>query len=383
MGSQSSSPYACRRHPKWGLSVQVFAVSLGCLFTLFLVAATQLVNIAPAAASAGAERSGFLGFGRQFERPAGTTSLSELRLKDGRNYFLLIQRMSPKRLELANIEQARRTFIATRGFKHNLGHVMAGWRCDGREGLISQYGETRLQGPRMLLAGWGLTTFLSTFTDGYLRGFSYLEDMLWANAFERIKAQVLAIEITSAQCAALKAYVRRYATHPREPWRNFSMLLSPRAFRGGGCLTFAVAVGEQAGALKGLWPALFRRLPLYSGVLGRLHRAPSSVKPFGLARKLPYQAVPFSDLFSLPWQRGRRVGWVKIMDPELLYSVTAFARAKAGATTHFDRRRALPSSDRGLQRIRKTARRWLANLGPRRVSTRETPWASVVLVEHR
>ncbi|MBI1385584.1 MAG: hypothetical protein GC150_11800 [Rhizobiales bacterium] len=316
----------------------------------------------------------------RFEVAAGTSRLSDLRLKDGRDYFVLIQRMPPLRLDLSSLEAARRTFNETDALKGNLGHAMVGWRCGGRDGLVSQYGETQLQGARMLLSGWGLTTLLSTFTDGYLRGFDYLESIIARKGFE-VKAQVLAIEIGPGECAALQAALERYMTDPRQPARRFSMILSPLGFEGGGCLTFAVALGHWSGVLAGLWSALERELPIHAGPFGNPGAPPDLVEPFAPATALAPQFVPLAEVYDEPWQRGPALGHVRIMDPELIYAAIAAVREAAGGPNAFDVSRALPASDPGPRAARAAARRWLENLGPRTLSTRQAPWASIVLVE--
>lgn len=208
----------------------------------------------------------------------------------------------------------------------DIGHVFVGWSCDSghgpAEGMAAMTGERNFQASRLLKAGWGLTAFLATFTDGHLQPPSFLGsyDSVMADPFD---AHVVAFEVPSDQCERARDFVRSYAEHPSRPSAKFGLNLDPRQFEGGGCGSFGAAVLEKSGLFgsHNLAAKWWRTLRPNPSLLGSGLPLPEQVAvPSSLTTRK--HKVPAPSLFlglHSGWDNpGKRGLTLKLLDPELL-----------------------------------------------------------------
>lgn len=204
-----------------------------------------------------------------------------------------------------------------------IGHVFLSWRCqlasETVEGTVGMTGELDDQFKKMLEAGWGLTTFITNFTDGHLQTPALLD-------FEFDGADPvhsLAIEVDPSVCGNAMAFVKKFVEHPDRPFENFGLQKDPAKFEGGGCGSFGATVLDQSGIfgkapiIPNFWRHMAARTSLFG--YGDLELPPDS-EPVQLRSKGKH-SVSAARLFLLSnWNASRRDGGqkIKIMDPELL-----------------------------------------------------------------
>ncbi len=268
-------------------------------------------------------------------------NLSTLRSRlDPKRSYLVIHSQEPKEVfDLRSPDHFKRGLLS-KGISNmaqstfGIGHVFLSWRCqqeDGKvvEGTVGQTGELSNQFKEMLDAGWGLTTFVTNFTDGHLQTPALLDF-----EFEGEEPlHTLAIEVDPAVCSNAIGFVKKYLEHPSRPMENFGLQKDPTKFEGGGCGSFGVSALDQS--------QIFGKLPIAKNFWRHL-RGRTSLFGYGKDLDLPEDSEPrklgtrkyYSDmkkgktkkvsparlfLFS-DWNASSRDGGqpVNIMDPELL-----------------------------------------------------------------
>lgn len=258
-------------------------------------------------------------------------ALKRLELNPNRNYVILVQVPSTAAIDSRSVESIRRT-LGKRVFRSNrIGHMGVAWQCDGKKGIASQTGELSRQALRMSLAGWGMTPLLSTYTDGELESVSTLESK-HARILEKGRGNLLALEVTSKECRAMKDFLVRYVSHPNNPQRNFGVRLDPDKFEGAGCASFAVTLASKAGVFEGMLPKLKRTTLIYDGVLGRKRKAPKDVIPYVplASGKDEERQVGFNAMLRGPLDKSPVVDRVTFYDPELIFAAILGVRTLAG-----------------------------------------------------
>ena len=208
-----------------------------------------------------------------------------------------------------------------------IGHVFLSWRCQlegGQmaEGTVGQTGELSNQFKKMLDNGWGLTTFVTKFTDGHLQTPALLDF-----EFEGEEPlHTLAVEVDPAICRNAMVFVKKYLEHPSRPMENFGLQMDPVKFEGGGCGSFGISVLDQSRIFGStpLVPNFWRHMTARTSLFGQGDlELPDDSVPAKLRTENPGRTKKISPfrLFLLSnWDASRRDGGqkVKIMDPELL-----------------------------------------------------------------
>lgn len=291
-------------------------------------------------------------------------ALKTLTLDESRDYVVLVQVPPGAPLDVRSSETVRQT-LGKRVFRGNkIGHVAVAWQCHGRRGMAGQTGESSRQALFMALTGWGMTPLLTTYTDGRMQ----MRDAMrrkHARILQRGNGNVIALEISSAACDRMRDFLHRYVTHPNEPWRKFGLLYDPWKFEGGGCVTFGLAVAEQAGLFKGMRRVFTRTTTIYDGVLGRRTKAPQNSVPYtGIAASKDEEVVvPFNHMLRTP-QTGRAViETIKLIDPELIFAAFAGVRDAAGANNDWHTARLLKTGDGTVERAYAAGRKWAQQFG--------------------
>ena len=139
----------------------------------------------------------------------------------------------------------------------------------------------------MIRGGWGLTTFLSTFSDGILELREHFDEV-------RIKAHPslhnslsffpLAIQVSREECGRFLKFFDAFRGPSKQPgatpaYRTFGLTPRPERLEGGGCGSFAVAALKQIGFMDGLLPLFWRKLSASPRLFGCLKNYPENSHP--------------------------------------------------------------------------------------------------------
>jgi hypothetical protein len=261
-------------------------------------------------------------------------NLSTLRPSlDPTRSYLVIHSQEPKDVFDLRSPDIFKRGLLSKGIKKmaqstfGIGHVFLSWRCQlegGKmaEGTVGQTGELSNQFKKMLDNGWGLTTFVTKFTDGHLQTPALLDF-----EFEGEEPlHTLAIEVDPEICANAMGFVKKFLEHPARPMENFGLQMDPVKFEGGGCGSFGVSVLDQSrifGANR-IIPNFWRHMAARTSLFGQGDlELPEDAEPASLRTENPERTKkvsPFRLFLLSNWDASRRDGGqkVKIMDPELL-----------------------------------------------------------------
>ena len=259
-----------------------------------------------------------------------------LGLKRNRNYIILLKKNPQYVFDFRTADRLRRSLMIMNTSDMDIGHAMVAWQCrNARGGMDSgatgQTGEQQNQGMQMLRSGWGLSTFMSSFRDGYLNTPEEAEEVI-EEASQANRLRFIAFEVSSAECQKMLGWLKTYIKHPKEPQRHFGLNLRPDRFEGGGCGSFAVTMVEQSGLLpKGVTDNVWRTLNVPTHLLG----VGSKVPPYtDYYKKIPYNQNVFGgSIMSDYW--SCRPGWapchkLRVADPEMIiHLMTSYEKAAA------------------------------------------------------
>ncbi|MBL7557584.1 MAG: hypothetical protein JNM24_17270 [Bdellovibrionaceae bacterium] len=253
-----------------------------------------------------------------------------------KNYFVLVSRVPSIAVDFRTNDGLHNS-INSFSFQKNFhpGHEMIGWKCKigtmPFESMVGLSGESDDQHKDLLDKGWGLTSLLATFKDGFLQDPNELEARFHYFAEEnelaaaegrskRIFLIATVLEITENDCERIVNETFEFVNHINNPVQNFSMILSPARYEGAGCGSFAAHFMERIDSVKSLIP-LFRRqfnLPNYlfgtGSALPEGVEIPETIK--NLASKKPVSKIK---LISSSWTSSASPYInVEILDPELI-----------------------------------------------------------------
>lgn len=267
------------------------------------------------------------GFPKQIEMGLG--------LKRDRNYIILIKKSPQYVFDFRTADRLRRSLMTMNTNDMDIGHAMVAWQChNGRDvdqGATGQTGEQQGQGMQMLRSGWGLSTFMSSFRDGYLNNPEEVEEVI-DEAAEAKRLRFIAFEVTGQECRKMLSFLKTFINHKNEPQRHFGLNLRPDQFEGGGCGSFAVTMLEQSGALpKPATSNIWRTLNVPTHLMG----VGSKVPPYtDFYKNIPYNQNVFGgSIMSDYW--SCRPGWapchkLRVADPEMIiHLITGYEKAAA------------------------------------------------------
>lgn len=259
-----------------------------------------------------------------------------LGLKRGRNYIVLIKKAPQYVFDFRTADRLRRSLMTMNTNDMDIGHAMVAWQCQAGRGRVDtgatgSTGEQQSQGMQMLRSGWGLSTFMSSFRDGYLNVPEEVEEVI-EEANQAGRLRFLAMEVTNAECRKMLNWLKTYINHPKEPQRHFGLNLRPDKFEGSGCGSFAVTMLEQSGAFPAAMTAnVWRTLNVPTHLLG----VGSKLPPFtDYYRSIPYNQNVFGgSIMSDYW--SCRPGWapchkLRVADPEMIiHLISSYEKAAA------------------------------------------------------
>lgn len=218
-----------------------------------------------------------------------------------------------------------RRFVTTKSSKKSfsISHNLIAWNCqvDGKRymGATGHSGELSGQSIKLVKAGYGLTSFLAKFTDGWLSGGFHTGD-IFADRSQKEEIYSLVVEVPEKDCANMLGFLKKFIYHPRKPYQNFGLTLKPEKFEGAGCITFAATLMKKAGIFtevfkksnRDLWASHYR----FGG--NDLEIPPDTVLPRISWREGKPKRVSINEFFSANWNAGLRGVHLRLIDPELL-----------------------------------------------------------------
>lgn len=253
-----------------------------------------------------------------------------------KNYFILISRLPSIPLDFRTAEGLHDS-VNSLNFHNNFhpGHKMIGWKCnlngEAFDSMIGLSGESDGQHRILLAAGWGLSSLLATFKDGYIQTPDELEDRFKFFVEENQKATAAGqskkinlistvIEISESECEKLINEVYEFVDHPNNPVLNFSMILSPNKYEGAGCGSFATHFMERIGSLKAFVPPFRRQFNLPNYLFGTGTSLPANTEiPEVIARSAVKKPISKFKLINSSWTSASSPNIsVEITDPELV-----------------------------------------------------------------
>ena len=307
-------------------------------------------------------------------------------LDPARDYMLLAYVPPANPIDLSTPNAARRT-LALMVFDQlgameagtTLGHLIVGWQCGGRRGLVSMTGEQDRQGQRMLLEGWGVTPVLSTFLDGALVGQADIPEAQ-ARTLAGGRGVVMAAETTRAGCEAARTEVAAFARHPNAPHRRYSLLESPAAYEGGGCLSFALHIARAAGVMPRLPEIARRELDLRAVQLGARPIEPDHVEVYRAPDgQHPDRRASWLGLLVADWEDGPVIDRVTVPDGEAILAAMTYARVGVAPATDWRYSRMMDVQDPVIGAAARYGYGWAGAFATRRITALDG--ASVLVLE--
>jgi hypothetical protein len=252
------------------------------------------------------------------------------KFKPGRSYIVLHNRLPNTTLDLRTPNGFRESVFRLGLInlkKLDQGHVMIGWSCEiggeRLEGNTGITGEQTNQQMAMANAGWGVTGIFSIFKDGHLQTPKLVSSVVRQAVTKQQRITTLAVEVEPAQCARMLTFIKRFLTHPNQPFKRFGLNANPLKFEGGGCGSFGASALYTSGALP-VGESVWRELAVNKKAFGFGIPNPSpEIEPFRVPHE-PGESNRINALRGLlvkSWNPSSEENTVRarIMDPELLF----------------------------------------------------------------
>lgn len=263
------------------------------------------------------------------------------RFRPGRSYLTLFKKLPLWPIDMRSPDRFKRSMSAKEiANKSSIGHMSIGWSCNAsgvsgidersednrRTGFAAQTGEDGQQS-EMLNDGWGVTSMISTFTDGHLQNGPEVQRYFTREYRNFVKEDkrpndyfALVVEVPELECENVRAFVKNYVLHPSKPYRYFGMLPDPLKFEGAGCGSFAVAALSKAATLTPILAPMWRTVPIAEKLLGKRTRVflPNDVVPAVVASTQGEEKrISKYQLVFMNWDAGKTALRLHLVDPEL------------------------------------------------------------------
>jgi hypothetical protein len=258
-------------------------------------------------------------------------------LRPDRNYIVWVHVPAQHPMDLRSAEMFRRWALATPVTELTISHNMVAFRCKNRDGQFvtgatGMTGASNLQDAKALIAGYGVSIFFATYTDGHLNPESEVDGYVTKNLAKR-GVVFGAFEVTEDQCDAMQGFLSDFVHHPNRPFERFSNVGDPEKFEGGGCVTFASALMKKAGILDTVIPSFFRDFYVARYLMGGNLKPQADVEPPATPwLKGKRRSISFNLFWSNPWDSAPTdfPGYehLRQIDPEkMVYTLKQFAGA--------------------------------------------------------
>lgn len=216
-----------------------------------------------------------------------------------------------------------REFLAHSSGGLSISHNYIGWSCQVRgrryEGATGMSGESSEQSKALVKAGWGLTTFLAIYNDGWLATSTEAADD-WAIRRQREEIYNVVVEVSEQECDNMLSFMHTFVTSPRKPWTKFGLTPSVEKLQGGGCITFVTTLLKKAGILKSMINSSSRTL--YANPYGfggnDLPKPAGTWLPRLAWREGKPKKVGINQFFSSNWNGGLKAVSLTLLDPEVM-----------------------------------------------------------------
>lgn len=252
--------------------------------------------------------------------------------KTRKNYVLLVSRLPTIVIDFRS-NQGIKNSINSLSFQkdYHPGHKMIGWACKIKDvsynSFIGFSGESTDQHKAMLDSGWGLTSLLAHFTDGFIQTPNDLEERFnnFNAEFEKkpngdfyLIANLF--EVSDSDCENIVNEVFNYTSHENEPYTKFGLLLDPRKYEGAGCGSFAIHFFEQISRFKKIANLFTRSFKIPEHLFGNGTILPEHVEiPDGIKNIQSQEPVSKFRLISSDWSEGSKKNLdMSLIDPELV-----------------------------------------------------------------
>ena len=275
--------------------------------------------------------------------------LRRLDLARARDYVILAFVPTNHPFDLSSHSRARASLLeaaASPGLDTRIGHLIVGWQCGPHQGMTSMTGAQGPEADALLKNGWGFAAALSTFTDGYLypEGEHRLANL---EALAAGRGVVMAVEVRRSDCAAMRAELGRFLTHPNAPVKNYGLRHDPAAYEGAGCISFGFYLANAAGILDEVSDRISREVTLHAPMLGQGPEGAARYR--GVVLYSPpdgccSRPMPLAKLLLSRWDDGPVVDRVRVEDGELVLAALVAAREGVAPSDDWRFARRLPEA---------------------------------------
>jgi hypothetical protein len=310
-----------------------------------------------------------------FEEDGWPSYLTALNLPAQRDYVILAYVPPANAIDLSTPERARGT-LAKMVFDQlgameagtTIGHLIVGWQCGETRGMTSMTGEQNGQGQKMLLTGWGVTPVFSTFLDGEIVPLNkFPADQ--ARTLNNGRGVVVATQVSREACHEAREEVQEFVTHHEDPFENYSLLKRPSHFEGGGCLSFAMHVAEDAGVMPRLAALTRRDIDLRAVQLGARDNLPDLVAPYRAPDgKHPQEKRGLIGLLTSKWNQGAVIDTVTIPDGEAIMAAMVYAHVGVIPSNDWTYSRIMSRDDPVIAQAANYGLRWARGYPNRRIA---------------
>lgn len=261
--------------------------------------------------------------------PASFTELyNRLNQNPEKNYIVLTTLFPTKAIDYRT-ENGIRDSVNQLNFQKNYhpGHQMIGWKCQlngiNHTSFTGFNGELKNQIRRMLSSGWGLTSLLATFTDGYLENPGHLENRFQEWLADNENSQFLmttVFEVSSDDCEQVINEVYNFASATQQPATKFSLLALPEKEEGAVCNSFALNLIRNTREFQNISPLLYRNLSLPQYLFGQGSELPENViLPTSITKLDRKKKVSVLGLIASDWRSSVDPSVkLRIVDTELM-----------------------------------------------------------------
>lgn len=264
--------------------------------------------------------------------PSSLKDLYQYTQSTQKSYVLLVSRLPSITIDFRTNNGIRNS-INTFNFQkdYHPGHEMIGWSCTMNGSTYTSFvgfsGESNNQSTELLNQGWGLTSLLATFTDGFVQTPKDLEERFqyFNQEFEKdpkgpFYLMANLFEITQKDCESLIREVYRYTTHPEKPTSKFGLLVNPEKNEGAGCGSFAIHFLEKIKSFQDISNLFKRNYKLPYFLFGRGEILPDNVEiPLKIQQVSVDQKVSKLRLISYDWNPSKDLNLeATLIDPELV-----------------------------------------------------------------
>lgn len=255
--------------------------------------------------------------------------------------FIVLSTLSPTQVIDYRDAETMKDSVNKINFYKNFhpGHQMIGWKCNVNNvphiSFVGFNGEMSHQISRMFDAGWGLTSMLSVYTDGYLEHPSALQKKFESvsknyDSQDPYKQFLLTtvIEVTEQECDLLINEFYDYISHPNDPLKNFSITSKPDNYEGAVCNSFALHLLSAIPRFEKFKKLATRQITLPEYLFGTGKYLPENVKiPDSILKIQTKKNLSPIKLMSYPWSKTDFNNLeIEIVDAEmiLLFQKTLF-----------------------------------------------------------